>query len=171
MADAGIYEQHIQPLESRLIASAWRVLGNEEDARDALHDALTRIWHNRDQLTKHPNPTAWMLRITLNAAYDLLRKRKPWQPLPPEHPGQSGSPEAPIQHAETRQRLLAEIAQLSPQQAQAVLLRLVEAMPYREVAAALGCSEQTARVYVHNGRDRLRRRLSDLNPYTLRSLS
>ena len=71
------YEQNIRPMEPKLVRAAWRVLGDEHEADDALQDALARIWKHRGNLESHPNPSAWMLRIVLNAAYDRLRLRKP----------------------------------------------------------------------------------------------
>ena len=44
------------------------------------------------------------------------------------------------------------------------MLRLVEGLSYKEVADALGCSTVTARVHVNRGREKLRERLSDLDP-------
>lgn len=41
----------------------------------------------------------------------------------------------------------------------AVILRVVQARPYTEVAEVLGCSEGAARMRVHRGLDKLRRRL------------
>ncbi len=169
MADDSLYERHIRPMEPRLIAAAWRVLGNEQDAGDALQEALARIWHHREQLETHLNPPAWMLRIVLNAAYDRLRRRRKHEPLPPDFPSSAASPESRMSQRETRSRLLNEIARLSPRQAQAVLLRLVEEMPYDAIAAALGCTEATARVHVQRGRQRLRNRLGDLQPMPQRS--
>ena len=167
----GTYERHIRPMEPRLIAAAWRVLGNEPDAGDALQDALTSIWKHRRELETHANPSAWMLRIVLNAAYDRLRQRRAQrtEALPANLASTDASPGAALQQRETRAFLLDQIARLSRQQAQAVLLRLVEDLPYNEIAAALGCSEATARVHVQRGRQRLRNRLGDLQTCPQRS--
>ena len=71
-----LYEKHIRPVEPRLIRAAWRILNDEDEAGDALQDALARIWKHRWQLESHENPLEWMLRIVLNAAYHRLRLRK-----------------------------------------------------------------------------------------------
>jgi RNA polymerase sigma factor (sigma-70 family) len=167
------YEKHIRPMESKLIRAAWRVLGDEHEALDALQEALARIWKHRWQLESHPNPSAWMLRIVLNAAYDRLRLRKVrrTEVLPAEVESSDPSPSSLAQQRETKSALLKEIGRLSPKQAQAVLLRLVEELPYDAIAEALGCSEATARVHVQRGRDRLRNRLARLNPSPRRSPS
>jgi RNA polymerase sigma-70 factor (ECF subfamily) len=162
------YEKHIRPAEPILIRAAWRVLRSEQEAGDALQDALTRIWKHRWQLESHANPVAWMTRIVVNAAYDRLRLRKARRAEPLHADVESSTPTADLiaERQEMHMSLLQEIARLSPKQAQALLLRLVEELPYKSIAEALGCSEATARVHVQRGRERLRDRLGDLDPYT-----
>jgi RNA polymerase sigma-70 factor (ECF subfamily) len=166
-----IYEQKIQPMEPKLIRAAWRVLGDEHEAGDALQDALARIWKHRWQLESHPNPSAWMLRIVLHAAYDRLRLRKVQRTevLPAHLESSDPSPSSLAQQHETTSALLDEIGRLSPKQSQAVLLRLVEDMPYAAIAEALGCNESTARVHVQRARERLRQRFAHLEPLSRRS--
>lgn len=166
-----IYEQKIQPMEPKLIRAAWRILGDEHEAGDALQDALARIWKHRWQLESHPNPSAWMLRIVQNAAYDRLRLRKVRRAkvLPAHIESSDPSPSSVAQWHETKSLLLYEIGRLSPKEAQAVLLRLVDDLPYGAIAEALGCNESTARVHVQRGRGRLRQRLAHLEPLSRRS--
>ena len=59
-----------------------------------------------------------------------------------------------------------DVNSVSPgrKQATAVLLRLVEQMPYDQIAAALDCSEVTARVHVQRGREELRQKLAHMQP-------
>jgi RNA polymerase sigma factor (sigma-70 family) len=165
------YQQYIRPLEPKLIRAAWRLLGDEHEAGDALQDALARIWKHRWKLKSHPNPSAWMLRIVLNAAHDRLRLRQARRAkVLPDHIASSApSPPLVVQKQESMLALLDEISRLSPKQTQAVLLRFVECLPYDAVAEALGCSEATARVHVQRGRERLRERLAHLDPLMRRS--
>ena len=158
-----IYDRWIRPVQSRLAASAHRVLRSEPEAADALQNAMIRIWKNRQTLAIHANPTAWMLRIVLNATYEHLRKRRDKsQDL--DSVSILVADNDSFSHDESRQRVLNELANLSQQQAEAVMLRLVEGLSYDEVAEALGCSLATARVHVNRGREKLRERLSDLDP-------
>jgi len=158
-------------MEPKLIRAAWRILGDEDEAGDALQDALVRIWKHRLQLESHPNPSAWMLRIVQNAAFDRLRLRKVRHAKTLDEHIQSRDPTPPsvAQRRETKSALLDEIGRLSPKQAQAVLLRLVDELPYDAIAEALGCNVSTARVHVQRGRERLRQRLTYLESVTRRS--
>jgi RNA polymerase sigma-70 factor (ECF subfamily) len=63
-----------------------------------------------------------------------------------------------------RALVLDAISRLPEKQAAAVTLRVLEEQPYEAVAAALGCTEPTARVHVSRGREKLARRLGPLAP-------
>ncbi|WP_404307795.1 RNA polymerase sigma factor [Neorhodopirellula lusitana] len=158
-----IYDRWIRPIESRLAATAYRVLRSDSQAADALQNAMIRIWKNRRTLTTHANPTAWMLRIVLNATYEQLRRRRD-RTNDIESVAALDTVDDALSYDESRSRVLSELASLSPQQAEAVMLRLVEELSYQEVADALDCSLATARVHVNRGREKLRSRLSDLDP-------
>jgi hypothetical protein len=56
------YERLIAPLETRMIRAIWRIVGNPDDAEDALQDALTVTWRRWDRLQAHPNTDALILR-------------------------------------------------------------------------------------------------------------
>lgn len=61
--------------------------------------------------------------------------------------------------SELRTVLDRELARLSPEQRQALCLRIVEERPYEEIAEELGVSEQTARARVSRGLGRLAKAL------------
>jgi RNA polymerase sigma factor (sigma-70 family) len=60
-----------------------------------------------------------------------------------------------IDFAATGQAVRAALSSLSERDREALSLRVIEARPYREIAALLGCSEQAARVRVSRGLQRL----------------
>ena len=143
-----------------MIRSLWRILRDPDDADDACQEAVARIWKRWKQIKRHPNPQALILRTCVNCAYDVLRRRKRrrWENLA-EHEESllsgAADPAEELLKKEQRGQILAAIARLSRNQAAAVLMRLVEELPYREIAAALECSEATARTHFHRGRTRL----------------
>ncbi len=154
------YEAFIRPIEKRLVRAVWRVVRNETDADDALQEGLTRVWRRLDQVRRHPNPEALVVRICLNSAYDLLRRRQRRNgsevlldaaELSADAPSAFDRVEAKELHAE----ILKAMGGLSRKQAEAVLLRYADARSYAEIAAALDCSESTARTHVERGRVRL----------------
>lgn len=170
MASAEDYDRFIAPIEDRIIRCIWRIVRDQHDAQDALQNVLARIWKCRGKVFGHANPTALILRMCTNSAYDVLRQRLRTAPAAriPDVPGREGQPLDAMVQQEQKLQILHAISQLSRKQAAAVLMRLVEQMPYSEIAAALECSEVTARVHVQKGREQLRVRLGKLAPQIAR---
>jgi RNA polymerase sigma-70 factor (ECF subfamily) len=167
MDDKAAYERFVAPLEPRMMKSIWRVVRHPELAEDALQDALLTIWRRIDRVRDHPCPEALVLKIALNSACDVLRRRR--RLLRREEPYPAGSDpggEDPfarrLEGRAVEREVLAAVARLPKQQAAAVLLRIVEEQPYEDVARALDCSEATARIHVSRGRARLSRWLAPL---------
>ena len=90
----------------------------------------------RKSFHRHPNPQALILRICLNAAYDTVRdrKRRSREEALANHEDCLASAESDPAEALTRNeehaKVLEAISRLSRSQAVAVLMRLVEELPY-----------------------------------------
>jgi RNA polymerase sigma factor (sigma-70 family) len=164
------YETYLAPLETRMLRTAWRIARDPDRARDALQDAMARAWAQRDRVRAHPNPGALVLRITIHAAIDGLRRER--RRLRAEdraepaawHASRPAGPATAAERNEVRALVLDAIARLPEKQAAAVTLRVLEEQPYEAIAAALGCAEPTARVHVLRGREKLKHLLRDLAP-------
>jgi RNA polymerase sigma factor (sigma-70 family) len=165
-----VYDRIIAPIEDRMIRSIWRIVRNPQDAEDAMQNALLTIWKRLDRVSKHPSPDTLVLKICIDAAYDLTRRRiRDQRTLDLSEVGgeQSDSLQSPLaemvdteQHAE----IITAIHRLSRRQAIATLMRMVEHQPYRQIATVMGCTEATARKHVARGRDRLRVSLAHISP-------
>jgi RNA polymerase sigma factor (sigma-70 family) len=166
-ADA-FYEEYLLPLERRMLRSVWRVVHDEDLARDALQDALFTTWKRRDRVRVHPNPEALILRICIHAAVDVLRRdrrRRDEVELPRSlAAGSRRGPAAVLEARAIREQVLEAVARLPTKQATAVLMRVLDEHPYRAIAETLECAEVTARIHVMRGRARLRRLLAHLVP-------
>ena len=166
MRDEDFYGRFVQPSEERMMSCIWRIVRDRESARDAMQNALATIWRKRRLVAGHANPEALILRICREAAIDQVRHsarravhETPLPELPEPAPGPSDNPHLQLCAAETAQQVRAAVAALPGNQALAVLMHLVEELPYAEVAAALECSEATVRVHVRRGREKLRQTL------------
>jgi RNA polymerase sigma factor (sigma-70 family) len=168
--DDAFYDTYLAPLETRMLRTAWRITRDPDRARDALQDAMARIWARRDRVRAHPNPEALVLRISIHAAIDALRRERrrrraedsPGSPAWPARP--PVGPAAAVERSEVRALVLDAVARLPEKQAAAVALRVLNEQSYGAIAAALGCAEATARVHVLRGREKLKRLLQVLAP-------
>ena len=157
-----IYGELIAPVEQRMMRTVARITRNPDDAADAFQNAVAFIWKNLKKIHCHPNPQAYILSVCASAAYDTLRHKRRWERHTPltdnsklaASPG--SGPESAALAAEGERILLMAIASLPRNQAQAVLLRIVEEESFESIAAALNCGPATARSHVSKGKARLR---------------
>lgn len=174
--DEGYYENLIAPIEDRMIRSIWRVVRDADDADDALQDALATVWKRLDRIRRHPNPQALVLKICVDSAYDVLRKRlrsrrrEDLEAVDRQLPDPRPQPLEVASGRENHAAVLRAIGELPRNQGRAVLMRIVEDEPYSAIAEALGCEESTARAHVKRGRHRLAELLAPLFPQFVREV-
>ena len=164
------YESLIRPIEDRMIRSVWRIVRDPDDADDALQEALATIWKRLGRIRQHPNPHALILKICVNSAYDVLRRKsrrrrhEELKEISNTIPDPAPSPAQQVVGRENREEIFEAIGRLPRNQAQAVLMRFVQELPYADIALALGCREATARKHIARARVRLRKALAHLAP-------
>jgi RNA polymerase sigma factor (sigma-70 family) len=107
-------------------------------------------------VTRIENPRAWVLTIAHRKALDHHRARAR-RPVPV-----GAVPDAPAPPAAEplSDGVWERVGDLPPKQRAALLLRFAGDLSHREVAAALGCSEEAARRSAHEGLKRLREELA-----------
>ena len=127
---------------------AYRLLGREADALDAVQDGFIKALTHLDRFRGLSSFKTWLLRIVSNAALDLGRQRKragwndrPATPAPADPIGPDDRPpDAELDRADLRRAIEAALAQLPAAQRQTFVLHVDGEMSYREVADALGIS-------------------------------
>jgi RNA polymerase sigma-70 factor (ECF subfamily) len=162
--DRTAFAQLMEHYQSACYGLAWRLLGDPDQAADATQDAFVKAY---DAIGRFRGGVfrSWLLRITANASYDMLRRsqRRPTTPLPDAEEGQYELPDAdapnPVAEAARSElyRLLdAALRQLPEDQRTAVVLCDVYGMDYNEVADATSSALGTVKSRIHRGRVRLR---------------
>ncbi|KKK05627.1 RNA polymerase sigma factor [Micromonospora sp. HK10] len=140
-----------------------RLLPHREDAEEACQDALLALARGIGRFEQRSSFHTWLYRLTANRArstYRALRRR--WRvetsgvPLP-EPP----DPRRTSVVAGTRLDLLDALDAIRADLAEAVTLRDVLGLSYREIANLLGLPEGTVKSRIHEARRQVRGRLSD----------
>lgn len=163
------FDQVVDPIKDRMIRSIWRIVRDPHDAEDAMQNALGTVWKRWRYVFSHANPQAMILKICIDAAYDVTRRRyrdrRERESLNESDGPADASPTPPqvAQGSELYHELMLAIQRLPRNQAIASLLRFVEGQSYGEIAAVLGCREVTARKHVARARGRLQAALSHLD--------
>ena len=132
--------------ETRLYRAALAILGDPQEAEDAVQDAFVRY------LEKAPadldNSSAWLMRVLVNGCKSRLRLA--WRRVGP-------LPEMlPTPGPEERQEL-EELFALPPEDRVVIHLRYYEGYSTDEIAQILGCRPGTVRSRLSRARDRLRK--------------
>jgi RNA polymerase sigma factor (sigma-70 family) len=158
-----LYQQIIEPIEDRMIRSVWWITRNAQDAEDAMQNALMAIWKRQHRISRHASPQALILRICIDAACDVARRRGRDRRraielhAPTDQLVDVGrSPWEELAQRELSSEIRTAINRLSRRQAVAISLRVFEELPYEKIAAAMNCTEATARKHVERARAHLR---------------
>ena len=128
------FDRLIRPIECQMMQTVWRVLGDGNDAEDALQDALATVLKKWERVTQHDNPHALIIKICANRAYDQLRRRRRlsrhYQGLDKlQDPSCMTGPSEQLAQRELREEIMFAISKLSRNQALAFLLRSTQEHP------------------------------------------
>jgi RNA polymerase sigma-70 factor (ECF subfamily) len=167
--DRTAFTQLMEHYQSACFGLARRLLNDADQAADATQDAFIHAYRAIGSY-RGGVFRSWLLRITANASYDILRRaqRRPSSPLPdPEE----GAPELPDAHAvnplaeatksELYRHLEVALRRLPEDQRTAVVLCDVYGMDYNEVAAMTKSALGTVKSRIHRGRLRLRELMAE----------
>jgi len=143
-------------------------LKDQESAEDLTQEVFLKLWRHWDEID-FERVEAWLMRVTRNACYDVLRLRRtagkhvtvlPDGALEAKADRQP-SPVARAQASEVRELFRGALDQLGETQRSVVILREILGYKYQEVAEALELPLNTVRVYLHRGRKRMREQLKE----------
>ena len=74
--DATAFNQVVQAYRKRILGTIARLIGRPEDVEDVGQEVFLRLYYSLDQLRTPEVFEPWLYRLTVNAAYDYLRKQK-----------------------------------------------------------------------------------------------
>ena len=147
---------------------AYRLLGREPDALDAVQDGFVKVLTHLDRFRGRSSFKTWLLRIVSNAAMDVGRQRKRDRfgheaaaGTAPPAPAEGPAADAELDRADLRRAIDAALAVLPPAQRQTFVLHVDGEMSYREVADALGISIGTVMSRLFYARQKLKTLLAD----------
>lgn len=168
---ATAFETTAERYQRKIYSFARYLLSDPEEAEDVTQEVLLRLWRNQRGLDEE-RLGSWLLRVTRNACYDLLRRRRSAAALATrdsldeeearEVPSDEPDPESRARTADFRRALLRALDGLGEPDKSIVLLREVHGVSHREIGEALGMPEVTVRVHLHRARRKLREQLREV---------
>lgn len=142
---AVLVRRHSRPL----LALAHCMLGNAQDAEDAVQDAFVSAWRRLPEYRHGAQFRTWMYRITVNRCLTMRRRRLPPLPLDAVAEHATGeewnSPARAAEQNAATAALARALGELDAGQRVCWILRELQGLPYKEIAHVTQTSEQTVR--------------------------
>jgi RNA polymerase sigma-70 factor (ECF subfamily) len=174
--DAAAWEEIVQRYHRRIYNICYRFAGSSDDAQDLTQEVFIKMYKTLNTYdVERAAFMTWVTTVTRNLLVDHFRKTKhdrmtdsldaplseheDAMPLRDRIEDNSLPPDARVQSRETRESVHHALQKLSPELREAVILRDLQDMDYREIATVLRVPEGTVKSRINRGRAELARLL------------
>ena len=168
--DTDAFNQLVVRWERPIFALAYRVLGQEDDARDVCQEAFLRAYRAIGGFKGQAKFSSWLYRIALNLCRDWIRRERRVTMVAPPVDAEAGpldvlaDPDSyAVEEAVVRRELGRAVgrvmADLPEEQRTAIVLKEYHGLTFREIADLQGCPLSTVKTRVYQGLAALRGRL------------
>ena len=125
-----------------LLGTLFYLVGNMEDAKDALQETFLKCWRKEEQLDSIENLKAWVFRIALNTGRDIRKtawkRRRQSLAEDANMYSTTDTPEVDLERAEQITQLSRAVMRLRPKEQEVFLLRQNGNLTYEQIADATG---------------------------------
>jgi len=174
--DAAAWEEIVQRYSRRIYNICYRFAGSSDDAQDLTQEVFIKMYRTLNTYDVERGAfMTWVTTITRNLLVDHFRKtkqerltdsldtasseREDAMPLSEQIPDRGPTPITTAQSRETRETVHQALQRLSPELREAVILRDLQDMDYKEIATVLKVPEGTVKSRINRGRGELARLL------------
>ena len=161
------FDQMVRSHQPLGMSIALSILGNPEDAEDALQNAMVKMWRAFSRFDPDRSFGPWFSTIVRNACRDFDRSRRAakkfggdMDAVVPMEAGAAYCPDAQLARTLAHDRVHRALECLSPIHREAIVMRDLDGMKYSEIAARLGVAEGTVGCRIFHARRALRRVLT-----------
>lgn len=174
--DAAAWEELVRQYQRRIYNICYRFTGSGEHSEDMTQEVFLRVYRT---LASYDGTRAafmtWLATLTRNLLVDHFRRSKPERitdsldfsgeddpttSLAERIPDPAAGPDRGVERRETGQQVQQALQRLSPELREAVILRDLQDMDYKEIAAVLKVPEGTVKSRINRGRTELARLLA-----------
>ena len=174
--DAAAWEELVQRHHRRIYNICYRFAGSADDAQDLTQEVFIKMYRTLQSYDVGKGAfMTWVTTITRNLLVDHFRKTKQDRvtdsldaapsehedamPLSEQIEDQGATPDARAQSQQVGETVHKALQKLSPDLREAVILRDLQDMDYREIATVLKVPEGTVKSRINRGRAELARLL------------
>lgn len=163
--DVEAFRVLVERYRDRYARYAFHMLGNREDAEEALQDAFTRAYRSLARCEDPERFGAWLFRILVNRCRTMgaRRGRRSRMFVADETALLDASQEHPAEQTAWREEIDRALQRLRPEQREAFLLKYVEDLGYDEMSRLTGVGVSALKMRVMRACERLRELLSEVH--------
>ena len=175
--DAAAWEEIVRLYHRRIYNVSYRFAGSADDAEDLTQEVFIKMYRTLKSYDVSKGAfITWVTTIARNLLVDHFRRSRHDRmtdslesapagddnvlTLGEQLPDPGPSPDAGVQTQEAQRAVHQALQKLSPELREAVILRDLQEMEYREIARVLGVPEGTVKSRINRGRAELARHLS-----------
>jgi len=159
-----LYKQY----HSTVLQIARKVMGNEQDAEDAVQEIFARVLNRINQFRYEASFSSWLRVLATNVCRDMLRKKnrhpmKSFEDMSADSEAKittessSISQEEELIMEELLENLKEKINLLKKDHQKLIILRYIDGLSYEKIAELVGCSQGQVKSRLHQARKKLRR--------------
>ncbi|HYA25709.1 MAG TPA: sigma-70 family RNA polymerase sigma factor [Terriglobales bacterium] len=174
--DAAAWEELVQRYHRRIYNICYRFAGSADDAQDLTQEVFIKMYRTLNTYDMERGAfMTWVTTMARNLLVDHFRKtkqdrvtdsldvapseREDAMPLSEQLPDTAATPDARAQSQQVGQTVHRALQKLSPDLREAVILRDLQDMDYKEIATVLKVPEGTVKSRINRGRAELARLL------------
>lgn len=156
--DTAAFETLVRRYQRVLYTVAIRLTGNPEDARDVTQNTFIRAYERLETYDPARRFFSWIYRIAVNESLNLLRVRRPHEPL--EDTVEADAMADPVERQQMGERVQQALKALSKEYREVIVLRYFGELSYEEIGETIGLPEKTVKSRLFSARQRLAEILS-----------
>lgn len=174
LTDLAKFEEVVLRYEKKIYNLTYRMLLNEEDAKDLTQETFLRVYSSLASFRGDASLGTYLYRVATNLCLDLIRRRRYSQGLSLEASGVEGErplleklsderngTDQEVERRELQRAVRQAVAALEEDHRAVIILREYNGLSYEEIAQVLEISTGTVKSRLNRAKARLRRELFD----------
>ena len=137
-----LFTDVVTRLRPQLMSLARGILHDDEEAADAVQDALVSLWRMGDRVQQATEAERLAMRITRNVSLNKQKRRSFVRPLN----ARQDNPHESMERQEMERQVNDAIAALPKNQQAVILLHHMDGLSYQQIAAIQGSTESAVRM-------------------------
>jgi len=178
--DHAAFTELVHAYRKRILGTIARLIGRPEDVEDVAQEVLLRLYFSLDQLRTEEVFEPWLYRLTVNAAYDYLRRQRrrgearmadlsEQQVVLADAAAGSRVDQEEQRRRQLRETVQALLANVSEQDRILLVLKEIEGLSLKELEKIYRVNENALKVRLFRARQRVLKALAAAQAATARS--